>query len=179
MADVAVCFAARGGNCRLSGVTVVDLGMAVNSGQLPILRRNRMRSTVPWITSPLWSSSSECDSSLRSATMAVLARTEEGEPIVLFAVALLVAMLLVSARDCICFRKLLEDVGDGEAPNAASKSESFRGVELPPAMGRRLFGGDFGSMETRKKQERRSCSVSGQKCGNHKLHSYSACLCDM
>ena len=95
---------------------------------------------------------------------------------VLSAVALLVAMLLTSARDFICLRRLLEDVGDGEAPNAASKSESFRGVALPPAMGRKWFGGDFASMETRKKQERRDCDVSGQKDGNHKLRSDSACL---
>jgi hypothetical protein len=47
---------------------------------------------------------------------------------------------------------------------------------LPPAMGRRLFGEDFASMETRRKRERRGCDVSGQKCGNHKLRSHSACL---
>ena len=95
---------------------------------------------------------------------------------VLSAVALLAAMFLTLARDCICLRRLLEDVGDGEAPNAVSNSESFRGVELPPAIGRKLFGGDFASMETRRKQERRRCGVSGQKSGNHKLPSHSACL---
>ena len=136
-----------------------------------------MRSTVPWITSPLCSSSSECDSSLRSATLAGLAGAEEeGGAMVLPAVALLLAMLLAPERDCICLRRLLEDVGDGEAPNAVSKSESFRGVELPPAMGRKLFGGDFASMETREKQERRGGDVSGQKGGNHKSPSHSACL---
>jgi len=74
---------------------------------------------------------------------------------VLSAVSLLAAMFLTSARDWICLRRLLEDVGDGEAPNAVSKSESFRGVELPPAMGRKLFGGDFASMkqEESKKEE--------------------------
>ena len=92
------------------------------------------------------------------------------------AVALLAAMLLTSARDCICLRRLLDDVGDGEAPNAANKSESFRGVALPPALGRKWFGGDFASMETRKRQEERGCDVSGQNDGNHKLRSDSACL---
>lgn len=66
------------------------------------------------------------------------------------AMASLAAMLLGLVRDCICLRRLLEDVGDGEAPNAVINSDSFRGVELPPAMGRKLFGGDFASMETRK-----------------------------
>lgn len=73
-------------------------------------------------------------------------------------------------------RRLLEEVGDGEAPNAVIKSDSFRGVELPPPMGRKLFGGDFASMETKEKQERRGCGVSDQKGGNHKLRLYSACL---
>ena len=173
---VAVCFAARGGNWRLSGITLVDLGTAVDSRQLHDLHQNRVRSTVLWITSPLWSSSSECDSSLRSATLDVLAGAEKAGASALSAMALLATMLLASARDCICLRRLLEDVGDGEAPNAVSKSESFRGVELPPAMGRKLFGGDFASMETRKKQERRGCDVSGQRSGNHKLRSHSACL---
>lgn len=108
--------------------------------------------------------------------LADLAGVKEGGAMVLSAVALLVAMLLTSARDCICLRRLLEDVGDGEAPNAASKSESFRGVALPPAMGRKWFGGDFASMESRKKQERRDCDVSGQRYGNHRLRSDSACL---
>lgn len=176
MAGLAVCFAVRGGSWRLAGITLVDLGTAVNSDQLHILRRSRGKDTLPWITSPLWSSSSECDSSLRSATLADLAGAEEGGAMVLSAVVLLAAMFLTSARDCICLRRLLEDVGDGEAPNAASKSESFRGVELPPAMGRRWFGGDFASMETRKRQGRRGCDVSGQNDGNHKLRSGSACL---
>ena len=109
-------------------------------------------------------------------TLAVLAGAEEGGAAMLSAMSLLAAMFLTSARDWICLRRLLEDVGDGEAPNAVSKSESFRGVELPPAMGRRLFGEDFASMETRRKRERRGCDVSGQKCGNHKLRSHSACL---
>jgi hypothetical protein len=61
------------------------------------------------------------------------------------------AMLLSSTRDCICLRRLLEDVGDGEAPKAVSKSDSFRGVGvvLPPAMDRNLSGGDFASMGLR------------------------------
>lgn len=151
MAGLAVCFAARGGNWRLSGVTLVDLGTAVNSGQLQILRRSRVKSTVPWITSPLWSSSLECDSFLRSAMLAVLAGAENGGAMVLSAVTLLAAMLLTPARDCICLRRLLEDVGDGEAPNAVSKSDSFRGVDMPPAKGRKLPGGDFASMGTKKK----------------------------
>jgi hypothetical protein len=48
-------------------------------------------------------------------------------------------------------RRLLEDVGDGEAPKAVSKSDSFRGVGvvLPPAMDRNLSGGDFASMGLR------------------------------
>ena len=128
------------------------------------------------MTSPLWSSSSECDSSLRTVALAVCAGAGEGREMAFPAVAPFAAMLLVWTRDCICLRRLLEDVGDGEAPNAVSKSDSLRGVELPPAMGRRLFDGDFASMETRKKQERTDCGVSAQKGGNHKLRSYSACL---
>jgi len=66
-----------------------------------------------------------------------------------------VAMLVGSVRDCVCLRKLLEDVGDGEAPKAVNKSDSFRGVVvLPPAMGRSLSGGDFASMGIGKVQER-------------------------
>jgi len=68
--------------------------------------------------------------------------------------ASLAAMLLSSVRDCICLRRLLEDVGDGEAPNAVSKSDSFRGVVLPPAVGRSLSGGDLTSMRMKEIQEK-------------------------
>ena len=92
------------------------------------------------------------------------------------AMASLAAMLLGLVRDCICLRRLLEDVGDGEAPNAVSKSDSLRGVELPPAMCHKLFDGEFASMETRRERERKGCGISDQKGGNHKLRLYSACL---
>jgi hypothetical protein len=36
----------------------------------------------------------------------------------------------------------------------------LRGVELPPAMGRKIVGGDFASMKTREGQGRKGCDVS-------------------
>ena len=91
--------------------------------------------------------------------------------------ASIATMLLGSMRGLICLRRLLEDVGDGDAPNAVSKSDSLRGVELPPAMGRNLSGGDFGSIEKekyRKEQIAMSATreVASTKC-THIAHAFA------
>jgi hypothetical protein len=60
--------------------------------------------------------------------MAVCTGAGEGGRLVLIASASLVAMLVRSIRDCICLRRLLVDVGDGDAANAESRSDNLRGV---------------------------------------------------
>lgn len=89
----------------------------------------------------------------------------------------LAAMLLRSLRDCICRRKLLLDVGNGEAPNADIRSDSFRGVEwLAVAAGAWSLKEEPVSIGKGEVEEEKSRSVKVWNDGNHRLRSNCTCF---
>jgi hypothetical protein len=103
----------------------------------------------------------ECSS--RLATLAVCTGAGEGEWLTLLASVSLVAMVVRSTRDCICLRRLLIDVGDGDAANAVIRSDNLRGVGWVAATGPGVFEKLSVSMNGKASEveERRICSISG------------------